>query len=476
MPSQKNFGTALAMVEVQLAPEVFVLEPTLMVIGLDHRTAPLAMRERFFIAESRRYEVLRHLSSAEGIEEVAVLSIPCRTEFLIWASEPTLAANSLLHFLGTEHGLKLTEWEHFFRLLDDAALSHVFRVTAGLESLVVGERAIVSQVRDAWEKARTVGACGPFLNAVLGKAVELAEIVNIQTGLGKDAVSFSSAAVQSAQQVFGSLEGRRLLLLGTSKTAEASARLMMEEGASPVVVIDQSPQRARELAESLGASAATLAERWQSMLQADIVISATGCPHVVLTREEAERIAVERNRVALVILDIAMPRDVDPEVRRVDGILLYDLEGLERTIRNTAVVDVAAAEKAEKMVEAEAHAFGKKLQSQGGVPTIVALRHSLEELCRQELDSFIEERGPFTREQDQSLHAITAQVIQKIASSLARELKELPDKEEQQRMSEAVMRLFHLDSHHTALAGTIVDTRKQERCCKHALAVPCSGM
>ncbi|OLE12220.1 MAG: hypothetical protein AUG89_08060 [Acidobacteria bacterium 13_1_20CM_4_56_7] len=274
---------------MQLAPEVFVVEPTLMVIGLDHRTAPLAMRERFFIAESRRYEVLRHLSSAEGIEEVAVLSIPCRTEFLIWASEPTLAANSLLHFLGTEHGLKLTEWEHFFRLLDDAALTHVFRVAAGLDSLVVGERAIVSQVRDAWEKARTVGACGPFLNAVLGKAVELAEVVHSQTGLGKDAVSFASAAVQSAQQVFGSLEGRRLLLLGTSKTAEASARLMMGDGASPVVVIDQSPQRARELAESLGASAATLAERWQSMLQADIVISATGCPHVVLTREEAEQ-------------------------------------------------------------------------------------------------------------------------------------------------------------------------------------------
>jgi glutamyl-tRNA reductase len=460
----------LAIVEVQLAPEVFVLEPTLMVIGLDHRTAPLAMRERFFIGESRRYEVLRHLSSAEGIEEVAVLSIPCRTEFLIWASEPTLAANSLLHFLGTEHGLKLTEWEHFFRLLDDTALTHVFRVTAGLDSLVVGERAIVLQVREAWEKARTVGACGPFLNAVVGKAVELAEIVHSQTDLGKDAASFSSAAVECAKQVFGSLEGRKLLLLGASKTAEASARLMMEEGASPAVVIDQSPQRARELAESLGASAATLADRWQAMLQADVVISATGCPHIVLTREEAERIAVERNRVALVILDIAMPRDVDPEVRRVDGILLYDLEGLERTMRNIAVIDVAAAEEAEKIVESEAHAFRKELQVQGAVPTIVALRQSLEDLCRQELDSFIEERGPFTREQDQSLHAITAQVIQKIASSLARELKELPEKEEQERMSAAVMRLFHLESPNTALAGTILERRKQQRG-KQAVAV-----
>jgi glutamyl-tRNA reductase len=277
--------------------------------------------------------------------------------------------------------------------------------------------------------------------------------------------------VESAKQVFGSLEGRKLLLLGTSKTAEASARSMLENGAGSVVVIDQSPQRARELAESLGGSAATLADRWQCMLRADIVITATGCPHVVVTRQEAERISEERNRVALVILDIAMPRDVDPEVRRVDGILLYDLEGLERTMRNTAVFDLAAAKKAEKIVEAEAHAFRKKLQAQGAVPTIVALRQSLEDLCRQELDSFIQDRGPFTREQDQSLHAITAQVIQKIASSLARELKEVPEKEEQERMSAAVMRLFHLQSPNTALAGTILKRAKQEKSKSGAVAI-----
>jgi glutamyl-tRNA reductase len=439
------------------------LEPTLLVIGLNHRTAPLAMRERFFIGENRRYEVLRQLSSAEGIEEVVVLSIPCRTEFLIWASEPTLAANSLLHFLGRDHGLKLTEWEHFYRLLDDAALMHVFRVTAGLDSLAIGERAIAEQVRGAWEQARTVGASGGFLKAIIEKALQSAEQVHNQTELGRGALPFPAAAAETAKQVFGSLEGRKLLLLGTSKTAELSARLMIQEGAGPVVVIDQSALRAREIADSLGASAATLADRWKCMLRADIVISATGCPHVVLTREEAERIADERNRVALMILDLAMPRDVDPNVRRVDGVLLYDLEGLERTIWNTAGVDVTAAEKAEAMVEAEARAFRAQLRAQGPVPTTVALRHSLEELCRQELESFIEERGPFSREQDQSLHAITAQVIQKIASSLARELKELPEKEEQERMSAAVMRLFHLESPTTALAGTKFDRRKHGR-------------
>lgn len=434
-----------------------------MVIGLNYRTAPLAMRERFFLGENRRYEVLRQLSRAEGIEEVVVLSIPCRTEFWLWASEPTLAANSLLHFFGTEHGLKLTEWEHFHRLLDDAAVTHIFRVTAGLDSLVLGERAIAEQVRSAWDQARTVGAAGPFLNAVLEKALQVSDQVHSRTDVGKDAISIPDAASELTAQVFGSLVGRNVLLFGTGRTAEQSARQMIEKGANSVVVIDQSSARAQELAESLGGKAATLADRWKYMLRADIIISATGCPHVVLTREEAERIAEERNRVALMILDIAMPRDVDPAVRRVDGILLYDLEGLERMIKSSAAEDLGAAEKAEKMIQAEAVGFRSKLQAQSAMPTIVALRHSLEELCRQELESFIEERGPFTREQDQSLHAITAQVIQKIASFLARELKEVPEKEEQERMMRAVTRLFHLDSPRTALAGTTLERRQHER-------------
>ena len=439
------------------------MEPTLMVIGLNHRTAPLAMRERFWISENRRYEVLRLLQSAEGVEEVVVLSTCCRTEFLVWASEPTLAANSLLHFLAVEHGLKLSEWEHFYRLLDEAALSQIFRVTSGLDSLVLGEPQIVSQVKSAWEQARTVGAAGRFLNAVLEKALDVSHQVRHETAIEKLAVSIPTAALDLARHIFGSLEGRRVLLLGTGKMSELSARQMAENGAGSVVVIDQSLTRAKEMAEKLGGTAASLADRWKCMLRADIVISATGCPHVVLTREEAERIAIERNRVALVILDIGMPRDVEPEVRRVDGILLYDLEGLERAVRNNTEEHASAATEAEKIVAAEAQAFRGKLQAESVVPTIVALRHSLDQICRQELESFIEERGPFTREQDQSLHAITAQVIQKIASSLARELKELPEKEEQEKMTAAVTRLFHLEPPKQALAGTRSEKANERR-------------
>jgi glutamyl-tRNA reductase len=440
-----------------------------MVIGLNHRTAPLAMRERFWISENRRYEVLQEMKGVEGIEEIVVLSTCCRTEFLVWASEPTLAANSVLHFLATEYGLKLSEWEHFYRLLDESALSHIFRVTSGLDSLVLGEPQIVLQVRAAWEQARTVGASGPFLDTVVEKTLSVSDRVRQQTTLGELSVSIAMAAFDLARQTFGSLDGRKVLLLGTGKVNEQSARYMVESGAGSVVVIDQSATRAQELAEKLGGRSATLADRWKWMLQADIVISATGCPHVVLTREEAERIAAERNRVALVILDIGMPRDVEPDVRRVDGILLYDLEGLERAVKTQVEERLAAAAEAEKIVVAEAQAFRGKLQAETVVPTIVALRQRLNQICRQELESFIKEQGPFSREQDHALHAITSQVIQKIASSLARELKDLPEKEEQEKMTAAVTRLFHLEPPRRALAGA--RSEKENERSKQAVAI-----
>ena len=434
-----------------------------MVIGLNHRTAPLAMRERFWIRENRRYEVLRQLKSAEGIEEIAVLCTRVRTEFLVWASEPTLAANTLLQFLCSDCGLKLTEWQHFYRLLGDTAITHIFRVASGLDSLFLGEPQVVSQLEVAWKQARTVGAAGAFLDTILNRALEVSQRVRNETSIGKLAISVPTAALALARQIFGTLENRRVLLLGTDEMCELSVRHMIGLGAGSVVVIDQSPARAEELAEKLGGTSATIAERWKYIVGADIVITATGCPHAVLTREEAERIAEERNRVALVILDIGMPRDVDPNVRRVDGIMLYDLEGLERSVEQRSEERLAASADAEKIVAAEAQAFRSQLKTQTVVPTIVALRQRLEEICRQELESFTEERGPFTREQDQSLHAITAQVIQKIASSLARELKEVPEKEEQERMTAAVTRLFHLASPKQALAGTRSARSENER-------------
>ena len=446
------------------------MEPTLLVIGLNHRTAPMAMRERFWIGENRRYEALRELGEAEGIEEVVILANNNRTEFLVWAAEPTLAANSLLHFLTLHHGLRLSEWEHFYRLLDEAAFIHIFRVAASLDSMALGEPQIIAQVTAAWEQARTVGTSGRFLDAILETAVSVGRQVHIDAA-GKLTGSIPRAAVELSRSTFDSFEGRRVLLLGAGEIGELTARSLLEAGAASVCVIDPALERAQELAHKLGGTAAPLEDRWQSILKADIVICCSGCPHVILSRQEAERIASERKRAPLVILDIAMPRDVDPEVRRVDGILLCDLDALERIAKHSAAARIAAVGEAEKIVLAEAQAFRNKLPAEGVVPTIVALRRRLDEICRQELESFTEERGPFTREQHQALHAITAQVIQKIASSLARELKGLSEEAEQKQMTAAVHRLFHLEPPQPALAGATSERDDYEQSKNRAVTI-----
>jgi glutamyl-tRNA reductase len=313
-------------VEARFFGEGQLVDSALLVIGLNHRTAPLAMRERFWISETRRYAVLQQLSRAEGVDEVIVLTTSSRTEFLIWASEPMLAANSVLNFLSVEHGLKLSEWEHFYRLIAEDALAHIFRVTCGLDSPLLGEPDINSQLKTAWEQSRAAVGMQHVLDAVVERALSLSGGLRKTITVGASGGTISTAAVD----------------------------------------------RARD--------------------------------------------------------------------------------------RNAA--SVAAAE---KIVLAEAQAFSSKLRAEGVVSTIVALHQRLDEIRRQDLESFIKERGPFTREQDQALHAITAQLVQKIASFLARELKDLPEQRERERMTAAVQRLFHLKTAKAALAGTRSETSQHEQ-------------
>jgi glutamyl-tRNA reductase len=445
-----------------------------MVVGLNYRTAPVEVRERFWISEDRRYQALAHLSRAEGIEEVVVLATCNRTEFLLWVNDITLAANSVMRLLGSEYGLKLCEWKHFYRLLDEAALLHIFRVASSLDSMVVGEPQVVAQLKQAWQQAQKVGATGRFLDAVMQKALTVSKRVRTETAIGNAAVSIPYAAVELTRQIFGTLENKKVLLLGAGKMSELSARGLLNHGASSVKVINRTLEHAAELATKLGGIAIPFEERWQHMADADIIISSTSCPHTILSRDEAETLMQERNLRArqnrasndrgsddrrsndqpLVIVDIAMPRDIDSAVREVKGVFLYNLDDLENVVDHNAGEREAAAADAQKILEAEALGFRRKLMAERVVPTIIALRQRLDEICRQELDSFRQENGPFSKDQDEMLNAVMSKMTKRIAGSLARELKELPEKVEQEQMTSAVQRLFHLPTPETALAGT----------------------
>jgi glutamyl-tRNA reductase len=421
----------------------------------------VAVRERFWISESRRLEALQELVQAEGVEEVIVLATCNGTEFLLWASDPGLAANSVLRLLSSQYGLKLCEWKHFYRLLDEKALLHIFQVASSLDSMVLGEPEIVSQVKGAWQQAQKVGSAGRFLDAVLQKALTVSKRVRNETAIGNSAVSIPRAAVELARQVLGTLENKRVLVLGAGKMSELSARYLVNHGAKSICVINRTYEHAVELAKNLGGSAAPFEERWQHMAEVDIVISSTSCPHTVLNCDEAVAIMTKRGKRPLVVVDVALPRDIDPSVREVEGIFLYDLDDLEKVVqhnageREAAALEAAALE-AQKIVEEEARGFRRKLLAEYVVPTIVALRSRLDEICRQELESFKQECGPFSKDEDALLGDVAGRITRRIAGSLARELKEVPEKTEQEQMTVAVQRLFHLEKAEKALAGTSI--------------------
>ncbi len=423
-----------------------------MVIGLNYRTAPVAVRERFWIAESRRYEALAQLSRAEGIEEVMVMATCNRTEFWLWATDVTLAANSAMRLLSADYGLKLCECKHFYRLLDEAALAHIFRVASSLDSMVVGEPQVVSQVQEAWKQAQRVGATGRFLDAVLEKALTVSKRVRTETAICNSAVSIPYAAVELTRQILGTLKDKKVVLLGAGQMCELSARQLLSQGAGPVgvTVINRTLERATELAAKLGGVAFPFEERWQHMADADIIISSTSCPHTILSRQEAEAMIRGRSKKEkdqpLVIVDIAMPRDIEAEVRDVPGIFLCDLDDLENVTDHHADDREAAVAEAQKILRAEAQGFRCQLMAERAVPTVVALRQRLDEICRQELDAFRQENGPFSKDQDEMLNAVMSRMTNRIAGSLTRELKGFREKVEQDQMTTALRRLFHLQT------------------------------
>jgi glutamyl-tRNA reductase len=430
-----------------------------MVVGLNHRTAPIDIRERFWISETRRYEALAALSRAEAIDEVLVLATCNRTEFYLWTGDVTLAGDSMVRFLAADYGLKLCEWQHFYRLMDEAALLHIFRVTSSLDSLVLGEPQIVGQVKAAWQLAQKLNTAGRLLDAVMQKALNVSKRVRNETAIGSSAVSVPYAAVELARQKLGTLEGKRVLLLGAGKMSELSARYLISSGAVSTCVINRTFEHAQELATQLKGNAARFEERWQRMIEADIVIASTACPHVVLSREEAELLARQRGDRPLVLVDIAMPRDLDPAIRDVPGMFLSDIDDLEQVVERNAKGREAAAADAQKIVAEEAHAFQRKLRAERVVPTIVALRGHLDEICRQELDSFRHECGPVSRDQEQLYRDLAARIARRIAGSLARELKEHPEEVEQDQLAVAVQKLFHLTPPKEAIAGTKLEVR-----------------
>ena len=422
------------------------MEPTLVVVGLNFRTSPVAIRERFWISEPRRSEALYQLVRAEGIEEVVVLATCNRTEFIVWANDVPTAANSVLRFLTHKYQLKLCEWSHFYRLMDDVALTHVFQVEAGLDSMVLGEPEIAAHMREALRQAQKAGTSGRFLDGIIQKALAVSARVRNETSIADSNITVPYAAVELAMGVLGDLSGCEVLLVGAGRVSQLAAKCLRSAGASRLKLMSRTPQKAEELAFKLDAKAVSSDDRLGHLKSADIVVCSTSCPHSIVSLDDAHQIIRARHHKPMVMIDISVPRDIDPRVGEVDGIHLFDLDDLEQVVKKDRYERRDAAEEANKIVADEVLGFRRRLMAERVIPTVVALRHRLEELCQQEVEFVRKEYGPFTDDQDQILTTLASHITQRISGSLARELRDLPDRTGQDILTVAIHRLFQLES------------------------------
>ena len=397
------------------------MQPALVVIGLNHKTVPIDIRERFWMNAERRAEALAALSQAEAIDEVFVFSTCQRTEFVVWG-DPTLAINSVLRFLTAKYDLKRSEWNSFYRLLDESALAHAFRVTCGMDSMSIGEGQIARQANAAWQQARAAGSTGRYLDAVLRRALAVRRRVLKQSGAGRQLNSAAHAAAETAREVLGSVAKRNVVVLGAGIMGEFSAQALLDRGAS-VCVISRGDSSATELARRAGIQWASFAERGTKLVAADLVISAvSGC---ALTASEIEQTVSQRGERKLVLIDLALPRSIDPAAREIPGVVLYNLDDLESISRPPASVSESDVE-AQRIILEEVTGFSKELAALGKGPAACTLRDRLDEICRQELESFRNERGPFPKDQERLLAAVSVRITHRIAGSLAREIKDVP--------------------------------------------------
>ena len=293
------------------------MEPTLAVIGLNFRTSTVAIRERFWISEPRRNDALYHLVRSEGIDEVMVLATCNRTEFILWTSDVASASDSVLRFLAHEYELKLCEWSHFYRLMDDIALAHIFRVASSLDSMVLGEPEIVTQLNAGLEarQASRLHRTVPRFHRAEGAQrfqAEFAPSWRLATRRFRCPTPRSSSRCRS----WAILTGREVLLIGAGRMSELAARCLMSAGVRKVNITSRTSASAEELAAKLNARCVPFEERRRYLETADIVVSSTSSPHYIISREQAEAVARAREHRPLVLIDIAVPRDIDPSGAR----------------------------------------------------------------------------------------------------------------------------------------------------------------
>lgn len=357
--------------------------------GLNHKTAPVELRERLDIPESQLPAVTEQVLGLPGVHEAVILSTCNRVEILIAfraSAGEEIAEPDVTGFLERHFGLDGTDLrDHLYHLRETEAVRHLFRVACSLDSLVLGEPQILGQVKAAYNVARERGAVGSHLERLLQDTFALAKRVRTETEIGTSPVSIATVAVDLARRIFGDLDGKRVLLVGAGKMSELAARHLMQHGAANILVANRTFSRAEALARKFNGRAVEFDSIFAMPDPPDILITSTGAPRPILSVEHVQQFLHRRRRKPVLLIDIAVPRDVDPAVNRMEGAFLYDIDDLQSVATSNLVDRKHQAERAEEMVAAEAIQFEQRRRALEIGPLIMEMQHTIEQLCQAEM-------------------------------------------------------------------------------------------
>jgi glutamyl-tRNA reductase len=427
-------------------------------LGVSHKTAPLELRERLSLTEGRAVSVLRELNGAAGIHEAAAISTCNRTELYLIVSDSVEAESTALGVLSRQAEIRPTELlGHLYSYRSTEAGRHLLRVTAGLDSMILGEAEIQGQVKRAYELALVEGATGPILNRLFRGALTAGGRVREETAVSEKGVSIPSVAVELARRALGDLGERRVLVVGAGETAELVARALVARGVRTVFVANRHYDRAIGLAQRFDGVAVRFDELPSELEAADIVVSATNSPHHIVEREGLEQVMTNRDGRPLIAIDIAVPRDIEPECRSIAGVSVYDIDDVQQIVERNASGRETEARAAEQIIEAELVRFERWLASLEVVPTIAALRGRGEEVVRRVLaenESRWENLGEADRER---VEAMARAVASRLLHEPTLRMRRAAGSEDAYEYLSALRELFGLDVETEPEAGAARD-------------------
>jgi glutamyl-tRNA reductase len=415
-------------------------------VGLNHRTAPVEIRERISFPEEDLDRYIKALYNLPTLAEGLILSTCNRVEVYAATSDSEMGIKDIKEFLAQQHHLPLSEFKDTLYVLQGEALvKHLFRVASSLDSMVVGEPQILGQIKGAYRVAHATRTTGTLLNKLLHKAFAVAKRVRTETNIGNRAVSVSFVAVELAKKIFAQLDERRVLIIGAGEMCELAAHQLVRAGVKRVLVTNRSWERAIALAERFCGEAIPFSDLSMVLQQADIVISSTGSPDFVVSREAVSTIIRKRKNKPLFFIDIAVPRDIDPQVNTIDNVYLYDIDDLQEVAEANMTDRRHEARKAETIVATEVEQFCRWYQSLEVVPTIVSLQEKVEKIRETELHKTLSNLPRLSEKERKAVEALSAAIVKKLLHGPITLLKEQGRNSEGASYADVVKKLFRLD-------------------------------